>query len=75
MLIINFGDWYRMQKDLEYAFDLVQQYDNQSIKKGESIIAKLKSNIDYPILLLTYMSQCDQYNGKLRAAIELRIWC
>ncbi len=63
-----------MQKELEHAFSLVSRQNNQSIKEGEALLNKLKSNIDYPILLLSYLKDSITYEGKLRAAIELRIW-
>lgn len=64
-----------LQKELEHAFSYFEQHDNQSIKSGEALLSKLRSIIDYPILLLTFMRNTDTKVGKLRAAIELRIWC
>lgn len=62
-----------LQKELEHAFSYCEQRDNQSIKTGEAMLAKLRALTDYPMLLLmlllTYMKNADTNVGKLRAAI------
>lgn len=64
-----------LQKELEYAFDLVSKPDNSLIKQGQNQLHKLKSNTNYPMLLLSYLKDSIGYDGKLRASIQLRIWC
>lgn len=51
------------------------QPNNQAIKQGEHLLGLLKKNQTYPIALLHYMnSQSVANEGKLRAAIELKLW-
>lgn len=51
------------------------QPNNQAIKQGENLLGLLKKNQAYPIALLHYMnSQSVTNEGKLRAAIELKLW-
>lgn len=62
-------------QELQEAFNLVGQTNNQAIKAGEAMLARMRSNINYPSLLFTCLKESDTYLTKLRAAIELRIWC
>lgn len=38
-------------------------------------LAKLKNNVEYPLLLIAYMKDSFVFDSKLRAAIELKLWC
>lgn len=61
--------------ELQEAFNLVSNPNTQSIRNGEALLKKLKTNnINYPMFLLNYMKENNNFEGKLRAAIELRIW-
>lgn len=61
--------------ELQEAFNLVSNPNTQSIRNGEALLKKLKTNnTNYPIFLLNYMKDSNNFEGKLRAAIELRIW-
>lgn len=60
-LIYNFWQMHSLQKQLDYAFDLVSKPDNFSIKQGETHLNRLKANIEYPILLLQYMKDSLTY--------------
>jgi hypothetical protein len=43
--------------ELNQAFNLVSQANNQSIKNGESILKRLQTNPTYPLLLIEFMKQ------------------
>lgn len=64
-----------MLQDLNEAFKLVNETNNQAIKAGEAILAKMRNNINYPNLLFTCLKDSSIDVQKLRASIELRIWC
>ena len=65
-----------MEVQLNTAFKLVSQPNNQSIKEGEHLLNLLKKDKTYPIALLHYMNSSNiGPDGKLRAAIELKLWC
>jgi len=44
-----------MDQELNSAFQLVSQPNNQSIKQGEALLSQLKKNNFYPLGLLAYM--------------------
>lgn len=62
-----------MQKELEHAFELVG--NGSSVKAAENMLGKLRRSFEYPMLLISYLNESQSFNGKLRAAIELKIWC
>ncbi len=64
-----------MDNELNAAFQLVSQHDNQKIKEGEAKLAHLRKNSHYPMGLLVYMNNNQNLEPQLRAAIELKIWC
>lgn len=64
-----------LTNELQQAFNLVSNPNNQLIQNGEAMLKKLKMNADYPLHLLKYMKENHNNVGQLRAAIELRIWC
>lgn len=65
-----------MEVELNKAFHLVSQPNNQAIKEGENMLNFLKKDQGYPIALLQYMNApAVPPEGKLRAAIELKLWC
>lgn len=65
-----------MEGELSRAFQMVSQPDNLVIKQGEHLLASLKKEGAYPLALLHYINNpAISDEGKLRAAIELRLWC
>jgi hypothetical protein len=65
-----------MEGELNQAFSLVSKHDNASIKQGEHLLSILKKESSYPLALLQYMGNpAISDDGKLRASIELRLWC
>jgi hypothetical protein len=65
-----------MEGELSRAFQMVSQPNNAIIKEGTNLLASLKKDNIYPLALLQYMNNSAiSDEGKLRAAIELRIWC
>ncbi|KAM3139477.1 hypothetical protein pb186bvf_008502 [Paramecium bursaria] len=63
-----------MISNLNQAFLLLQQHQQDKIKQGEKILLRLRDNVSYPIVLFEYMQTHNEQQG-LRAAIELKLWC
>lgn len=58
------------------AFQLVEQPNNEVIKEGESLLGRLKKDSQYPLGLILYIHNSNTHQtAKLRAAIELKLWC
>jgi hypothetical protein len=64
-----------MEVELNKAFSLVSQSNNNSIRQGEQVLAVLKKDQSYPISLLQFMNSSPSLEYQLRAAIELKLWC
>lgn len=62
-----------MQKELEQAFEMANY--GSSVKAAEEILGRLRKAPEYPLLLLSHLNEAPTFNGKLKAAIELKIWC
>lgn len=62
-----------MLNELQQAFEMTS--DGKSVKAAEQILNRLRTVPEYPTLLLTYLNESQMFNGKLLAAIELKIWC
>ena len=65
-----------MDINLPNAFSLVSQPNSNLIKQGEQMLAILKKSEEYPLSLINFMNNpAVSPEGKLRSAIELKLWC
>ena len=64
-----------IDNELNQAFHLVAQANNNQIKEGEAKLAYLRKDSNYPINLLYYINNNQDPQYQLRAAIELKLWC
>ena len=62
-----------MLNELEQAFEMVNC--GSSVKLAEETIKRMRQMPDYPMLLLSHLNDSKTFQGKLRASIELKIWC